>query len=320
VLIYSIVAVSLFVLTGWAGHISLGQFALAGFGGGTTAVLYGRHDWDPFLALIAGVVVAGAVALVLGIPALRVKGPFLAVTTLAFAVTSAAFFFQKRYLPWFVEDRIERPTFFDRVEVTSDRAMYWMAFVGLVVVLLGVSALRKTRTGRALIATRDNEMAAEAITLDTIRMKLTAFVISGMLAGFAGAIYVFHQRGLHTDAFGADVSVQLFSMVVIGGLGSLPGAVLGAMYVRGAQFFLHGGWSFVASGGGILVLLLFMPEGLGGVVYMVRDKYLRWVARHRELLVPSMVADRRVVPAAPPDAPDPQRPLEPAEVTEEVVA
>jgi branched-chain amino acid transport system permease protein len=108
-------------------------------------------------------------------------------------------------------------------------------------------------------------------------------------------VYIFHQRGLHTDAFGADVSVRLFSMVVIGGLGSLPGAVLGAMYVRGAEFFLHGGWSFVASGAGILVLLLFMPEGLGGVVYMVRDKYLRWVAVRRGLIVPSMVADVRVV-------------------------
>lgn len=293
VLIYSIVAVSLFVLTGWAGHISLGQFALAGFGGATTAVLAGRHEVEPFLALLAGVAVAGAVSLVLGLPALRVKGPFLAVTTLAFAVTSATYFLQNRYFPWFVESQVERPVFFDRIEVETDRAMYWFAFVALVIVLFGVSALRRSRTGRALIATRDNELAAEAVTLDTIKMKLTAFVISGMLAGLAGAVYVFHQRGLHTDSFGADVSIQLFSMVVIGGLGSLPGAVLGAMYVRGAQFFLHGGWSFVASGAGILVLLLFMPEGLGGVVYTVRDKYLRWVAKHRDLLVPSMVADRR---------------------------
>jgi branched-chain amino acid transport system permease protein len=186
-----------------------------------------------------------------------------------------------------------------------------------VIVLFGVSSLRRTRTGRALIATRDNELAAEAVTLDTIKMKLTAFVLSGMLAGLAGAVYVFHQRGLHTDAFGADVSVQLFSMVVIGGLGSLPGAVLGAMYVRGAQFFLHGGWSFVASGAGILVLLLFMPEGLGGVVYTLRDKYLRWVAKHRELLVPSMVADRREISGQPPGHQPAERPeiLQEQEVT-----
>jgi branched-chain amino acid transport system permease protein len=303
VLIYSIVAVSLFVLTGWAGHISLGQWALAGFGGAATSVLYGRHGWDPVLAMVAGVVVAGLVSLVLGLPALRVKGPFLAVTTLAFAVTSATYFLQFRYFPWFIEDQIERPVFFGRIDVNSDEAMYWLAFVALVIVIFGVSALRRSRTGRALIATRDNEMAAEAVTLDTIRMKLTAFVISGMLAGLAGAIYVYHQRGLHTDSFGADVSVQLFSMVVIGGLGSLPGAVLGAMYVRGAQFFLHGGWSFVASGAGILVLLLFMPEGLGGVMYAIRDRYLRWVAERRKLIVPSMVADVRVEATPSPEAP-----------------
>jgi branched-chain amino acid transport system permease protein len=105
-------------------------------------------------------------------------------------------------------------------------------------------------------------------------------------------------------------------MVVIGGLGSLPGAVLGAMYVRGAEFFLHGGWSFVASGVGILVLLLFMPEGLGGVVYLVRDKYLRWVARHHDVLVPSLVADRREV-SGQPVAPDPA--AQP-EVPQEVIA
>lgn len=314
--IYSIVAVSLFVLTGWAGHISLGQFALAGFGGATTAVLYGRHGWDPFLALVAGVVVAGLVALVLGIPALRVRGPFLAVTTLAFAVTSATYLLQTRYFPWLIEPRIDRPVFFGRVPMETDRQTYWVALGALLFALAGVSALRRSRTGRALIATRDNELAAQAVTLDTVRMKLTAFVISGMLAGLAGAIYVFHQRGLHTDAFGADVSVRLFSMVVIGGLGSLPGTVLGAVYVRGAEFFLHGGWELVASGVGILVLLLFLPEGLGGLVYNLRDKYLRWVAHRRGLVVPSLVADVRIdrdtdvlhgtAPVdVPPPAPDP---------------
>jgi branched-chain amino acid transport system permease protein len=299
VLIYAIVAVSLFVLTGWGGHISLGQFALAGFGGSTTAVLYGRHGWDPLLAILAGVVVAGLVSLILGLPALRIRGLFLAVTTLAFAVTSATFFLQERYVPWFVEPRIDRPTLFGRIPLETDRQMYWFALAGLLIVLYGVQGLRASRTGRALIATRDNEQAAEAVTINTTRAKLTGFVISGALAGFAGGIYVLHQRGLHSDAFGAEVSVRLFSMVVIGGLGSLPGAVLGAVYVRGAEFFLRSSWALVASGAGILVLLLFLPEGLGGLVYTWRDKYLRWVARRRGIAVPSLVADARV--AAEPD-------------------
>ena len=316
VLIYAIVAISLFVLTGWGGHISLGQFALAGFGGATTAVLYGRHGWDPLLAILAGVVVAGVVSLVLGLPALRIRGLFLAVTTLAFAVTSATFFLQGRYVPWFIESRIERPTLLGRIPLETDRQMYWFALVALLIVIFGVQGLRNSRTGRALIATRDNELAAEAVTINTTQAKLTAFVISGALAGFAGGVYVLHQRGLHSDAFGADVSLRLFSMVVIGGLGSLPGAVLGAIYVRGAEFFLRSSWALVASGAGILVLLLFLPEGLGGLLYSVRDRYLRWVAKRRNLLVPSLVADMR-----PPEDPDPladvldAADLEPAEVS-----
>jgi branched-chain amino acid transport system permease protein len=299
VLIYAIVAISLFVLTGWGGHISLGQFALAGFGGATTSVLYGRHDWDPLLAMLAGVVVAGVVSLVLGLPALRIRGLFLAVTTLAFAVTSATFFLQGRYVPWFIETRIERPTLFGRIPLETDRQMYWFALAALLIVIFGVKGLRASRTGRALIATRDNELAAEAVTINTTQAKLTAFIISGALAGFAGGVYVLHQRGLHSDAFGADVSLRLFSMVVIGGLGSLPGAVLGAVYVRGAEFFLRSSWALVASGAGILVLLLFLPEGLGGLLYSLRDRYLRWVAKRRNLLVPSLVADMR-----PPEEPD----------------
>ena len=299
VLIYAIVAISLFVLTGWGGHISLGQFALAGFGGATTAVLYGRHGWDPLLAILAGVVVAGLVSLVLGLPALRIRGLFLAVTTLAFAVTSATFFLQERYVPWFIERRVERPTLLGRIPLETDRQMYWFALAVLVGVIYGVQGLRASRTGRALIATRDNELAAEAVTINTTAAKLTGFVISGALAGLAGGVYVLHQRGLHSDAFGADVSLRLFSMVVIGGLGSLPGAVLGAVYVRGAEFFLRSSWALVASGAGILVLLLFLPEGLGGLLYSLRDRYLRWVAKRRNLLVPSLVADMR-----PPDEPD----------------
>jgi branched-chain amino acid transport system permease protein len=108
-------------------------------------------------------------------------------------------------------------------------------------------------------------------------------------------LYVLHQKGLNTDSFGPDVSLRLFTMVVIGGLGSLPGAILGAVYVRGAEFFLPPQWSAIASGTGILVLLMFMPQGLGGLMYGLRDEYLRRVAKRRGLLVPSLVADRREI-------------------------
>jgi len=285
VVIYAIVAVSLVVLTGWAGHISLGQFALAGFGGATTAVLYGRHDVHILAATLAGVLVAGAVSLAIGLPALRIRGPFLAVTTLAFAVTSFTYFLNGRFLDWFVEDRIARPEPFG-VSLERDWQLYELCLAGLVLVMWGTRNLRASRTGRVLVAGRDNETAAEAASIGTTRAKLTAFVVAGMIAGFAGALYVIQQEGLHTDAFSPQVSLKLFAMVVIGGLTSLPGAVLGAVYVRGAEFFLPNGWDLLVSGVGVLVLLMVMPRGLSAPFYALRDRYLDGVARRHGIAVP----------------------------------
>jgi len=181
------------------------------------------------------------------------------VSTLAFAVTSSTFFLDHRYVPWFVPDLVPRPALWNRVTFDSDLAMYYVALFGLVLAMAVARSLRKSRTGRALVATRDNASAAKSVSIDTTRVKLTAFAVSGGIAGFAGALYVLHQTAFKTDAFGPEVSLRLFSMVVIGGLGSLPGAIIGAAYIRGAEFFLRGGWALVASGAGIVLLLLFQP-------------------------------------------------------------
>lgn len=300
--VYAIVAISMVVLTGWAGHISLGQFALVGFGGSTTALLYQRHHWDYVWAVVAGVIVASVVALLIGLPALRIKGPFLAVTTLAFAVTSSTFFLEDRYFPWFVQDHMDRPVFFNRLALNTDTRIYYFCLLALGVAMLSARSLRRSRTGRALIAIRDNESAAQTFMLNATRMKLTAFVLSGAMAGFAGAIYVTHQKGIYTASFNADASIELFSMVVIGGLGSLPGAVLGASYIGIVNFLLPAGYRLLATGVGILALLLFFPEGLGGLVYGVRDTLLRKVAERRRIVVPSLVADLRVADSSEADA------------------
>jgi branched-chain amino acid transport system permease protein len=110
----------------------------------------------------------------------------------------------------------------------------------------------------------------------------------------AGALFVHQQSGLSAEPFLPQRSLDLFSMVVIGGLGSLPGAVLGATYVRSADFFLPAGWQFLASGAGLLLVLLVLPSGLGGLLADLRDGALRWLARRRNLVVPSLLADVRV--------------------------
>jgi ABC-type branched-subunit amino acid transport system permease subunit len=296
--IYAIVAISLVILTGWAGHISLGQFALVGFGGAATAVLYGRHHWDFFAAMLVGIALSAVVALIIGLPALRISGPFLAVTTLAFAVTSGSYLLEDRYFPWFIQDSIERPTLWERIPMDTSWKVYYFTLGSLIVALIFTHNLRRSRTGRALIAVRDNQLAAESVSINTTKIKLTGFVLSGALAGFAGGVYALHQNGIFTGSFDPEVSIRLFSMVVIGGLGSLPGAILGAAYVRGAEFFLSGGWALIASGAGILILLMFLPEGLGGLMYAVRDGLLRRVAKRRGLIVPSLVADVRQLETA----------------------
>ena len=294
IFIYAIVAISLVVLTGWAGNISLGQWALVGFGACTTGTLVGRHGWDLFLAIPVAMAVSAGVAFLIGLPALRITGPFLAVTTLAFAVTSSTYFLEDRYFSWFVPDQVSRPALWDRLSLDKDWQMYFLCLAALVLCIYAAQRLRRTRTGRALLATRDNFQAAQSVAIETTRVKLAGFAISGAFAGLAGSLYVLHQFGFNTDSFGPEVSLRLFSMVVIGGLGSIPGAVLGAVYVRGTEFYLSGGYALIASGAGLMFLLLILPGGLGELVYRIRDMLLRRVANRRGLVVPSLVADVRV--------------------------
>jgi branched-chain amino acid transport system permease protein len=281
IVVYAIVGLSLLVLTGWTGQISLGQFGIAGLGGATAALLYTNHGWDLFPALIVSVLVGAVVALIIGVPALRIQGPFLAVTTLAFGVAAANYALSPTFLPWFVVTSAPRPHFLGASILGSDRNMYYFCLIAFLLVFLGVRSLRRSRTGRSLIATRDNEPAARATALNTTRQKLTAFVLSGAIAGFAGALFVVQQQGVNNGSFTADIDIALFTMVVIGGLNSIPGVVLGAIAVWSAMYFLPAGWAALVNGGGILLLLVFLPEGLGGLMYKIRGLLLYQVAKRR---------------------------------------
>jgi branched-chain amino acid transport system permease protein len=125
------------------------------------------------------------------------------------------------------------------------------------------------------------------------------------MAAAAGVLFVHEQNGLGSTVFAPTESIKTFSTVVIGGLGSLPGAVLGSVYVRGAQYFLNGNWQLVATGAGVLLILWIYPGGLGGMAVLVRDAYLRWVADRRGLVVPSLLRDERVEHAEPEPMPLP---------------
>lgn len=287
--IYAILGVSLVVLTGWAGQISLGQFAFAGIGGATAASLMVHGHLDLFVSMLAAATAGAVVALVVGVPAMRLSGPFLAVTTLAFGVPVSSYFLNAQYFPSFNPAQLARPQLFSgRIDLGSPQAFYFFCLLWLVATYLVARNLRRSRVGRTIIGTRDNERAAAGFSIEPTRAKMTAFAVSGAMAGLAGALYVTAVRGVPFSGFSPVISLQIFTMVVIGGLGSLPGAIIGAAYVQGAQYFLSGAAQLLATGAGLLLLLMVAPGGIGHLVYTVRDRVLRWVAVRRDLAIPSL--------------------------------
>lgn len=271
VCVYALLAVSFLVLTGWAGHVSLGQLAFAAIGGATTSVLHARHGWELSLAVGAGIALAALAALLVGLPALRIGGPFLAVSTLSFGLAVGAVLVEQT-TPWAVQRELVRPALWGRFPLEANWQVYELCLAALAGVLVLVGNLRRSRTGRALLAIRDNPTAAGAAGLDRVRLTLGAFVLSGAIAGFAGSLYVLVQRGFQPESYTPEASIGLLAMAVVGGLGSASGVVLGAVYVRGADLLLPGPWSLLATGFGIVALLLVAPEGIGGALARVRGR------------------------------------------------
>ncbi|MEY2464215.1 MAG: branched-chain amino acid transport system permease protein livM, partial [Acidimicrobiaceae bacterium] len=316
--IYAIIGVSLVVLTGWAGQISLGQYAIAGIGSATAAGLATNHHWDFFITIAAGALVGAAIAVAVGLPALRIQGLFLAVTTLAFAFAVQSLL-NKDYFAWLLPKSgalANRPILLGSIDLedssdigplhlTKDAKYFYLCLVFLVLALAMARSLRRHRSGRVLIAVRDNGRVAQAFGVNLARSRLAAFAISGFIAGMAGALLAYQNRAFADNAFPPERSIEIFLLTVIGGIGSLPGAMLGALYVRGLPL-LPGlrdidQISLLTTGLGLLVLLLFLPGGLAEGMFKIRDGWLRRVASKRGVLVPSLVADTLVTDQAVPE-------------------
>jgi branched-chain amino acid transport system permease protein len=292
ILVYAMVGVSLVVLTGWAGQVSLGAVAFLAIGAAVGGAVTARLGWDLAIALVVAGVVGAVTSIVIGLPALRIRGLLLAVTTLAFAQAVAVYGLNRSLFDWWLPlGRIERPELFGLIPIDSETNYYYFVVACLVLVLSVAKRLRRSRVGRVMIGVRENDRAAQAFGVSPVRAKLTAFAVSGFVAAFAGAVFVHHQQSLGIQPYATEQSLAVFAMVVIGGLGSLPGAILGAVYVMGLQYFLPDELAFFAGGAGLLLVLLTLPGGLGSLLYLARDEYLRWVAQRRQIMVPSLFAD-----------------------------
>ena len=295
VVIVAMVGVSLVILTGWAGQISLGQFAFSGLGALMAGGLAVR-GWDFFICLLAAGLVGALAAVLVGLPALRIQGPFLAVTTLAFAFTVQKFFLNREYFDFFMPQSgapVARPRMYGVFSTQSDIRFYFVCLAFLVLSLLLARSLRRNRLGRLLIGARDNGKAVQAYGVNLATTKLTAFAISGFIAAVAGGLLAFQLQAVDATTFSPERSVSVFTITVIGGLTSLPGAILGAVYVEGVPFLFSGDETIrlLTSSVGLLLLLLIIPGGLSEIAYRGRDSFLRWVAARNGIHVPSLVAD-----------------------------
>ncbi|MDX6216870.1 MAG: hypothetical protein QOG99_2454, partial [Frankiales bacterium] len=172
--IFGVLGVSLVVLTGWAGQISLGQFAFAGVGASVTAYLLTQHNTDLFLSLAAATVVTGALAAVIGLPALRIPGPFLAVTTLAFGVPVSTYLLNAGNFPELTPSRLVRPVLLRRFDLDGRLTFYYFCLASLVLVVWLAANFRRSRIGRVVLATRENERGATAYSVNVVRSKLVA--------------------------------------------------------------------------------------------------------------------------------------------------
>jgi branched-chain amino acid transport system permease protein len=294
--VFVIITMSVVVLTGWAGQVSLGQMSFAAFGAAVGAYATQHWNLDLSLTLLLAGVVGAAVALVVGLPALRLRGFFLAVTTLAFAMATSAYLLNVEHFSWVPDPNtvVDRPHLFGGINLDSQRTYYYVCLAVLGLAVLAVRGIRRSRTGRVLLALRENERGAQAFGINVLRAKLTAFAISGFLAAVGGCLLVHLLGGFSPDTYAPDQSFVVFIAAVVGGLGSLLGAALGSLYLKGAQWWLPGAqWQTLASSAGVLLVLMIIPGGVGDLVYKGRDAALRWVADRRGIIVPSLVADSR---------------------------
>jgi ABC-type branched-subunit amino acid transport system ATPase component/ABC-type branched-subunit amino acid transport system permease subunit len=286
---FAIVGLSVGIVTGLSGQLSLGQFALGAIGAVVSYYVSSRTG-NFFLSFLYAGLAAAVASLVIGLPALRIKGLLLAVTTLSFSLITSAWLLQQ---PWMLGEGLEpgRPII-NGYALTSGKSYYLMALCVLVVCYWLARNVRNSGLGRRLIAVRDNEDNARAFTVPAAVVKVQGFMLAGFLAGVGGALFGHAQSLLDYSAFPTAASVDVVALTVIGGIGVLFGPLLGALYIIGVPEFLPLDSAGLASQKlGWLILLLYAPGGIAQLVQPLRDRVVDWLARRRGLDVEAVRAD-----------------------------
>jgi len=281
IIAYAIVGLSVAVVTGLGGQLSLGQFAVAGVGAVMSFHVSSRVGSFPLALLYAGM--AGAAASVaIGLPALRIRGLLLTVTTLAFSLVALNWLLGQ---PWMFGAGVApgRPIVLGNPLETS-KEYYLFALAVLMVVLLVCHNVRRGGLGRRLVAVRDNEDNARAFTVPARAVKLQGFALAGFIAGVGGATFGHLLPSLSASAFPIRASIDVVAMTVVGGMSLLVGPLLGALYIVGVPAFLPlDAAGLAATQLGWLLLVLYLPGGVAQGLEPLRNRFVAWAARRNDI-------------------------------------
>jgi branched-chain amino acid transport system permease protein len=297
VLIAIVGAVGLDILVGFTGLISIGEGGFMSVGAYTAANLIVRLGLPFWLAIPAGGLMAALVGIIVGIPSLRIKGLYLAIATLAAQFIIEWLINHVTWISGGIEASIQvpPPELFGWKLVGSRQLYYFLLFFAVLAIVATLNLMR-SRIGRAFIAIRDRDIAAEIIGINIFRYKLYAFAISSFYAGVAGVLYTYYLGIANYEQFGIDVSIDYLAMIIIGGLGSVLGSIFGAIFItllpEATRLFLTDFGSIVFSadtirrlvpnltlilfGGLIIFFLIVEPEGLNRLWRNVRNYFRVW--------------------------------------------
>ena len=291
VLLTSIGAVALMLLTGYAGQISLGHAGLLAAGAFTTGILFKEFGAPFWVTLPASAAVGAAIGLVFGLPSLRLRGLYLAVSTLAlhFMVIHAGQEYETRR-GFSTGVVIDAP-------LQDPRAWYFVLLAAAIATILFSLNLLRSKTGRAWRAIHARETVAEALGIDVRRAKLSAFVVSCTLTSIAGCLFAYYRGFVSAEAFSLFVTIQYVATVIVGGIGSILGALLGTLFVVLFPYGIEALMSalglaerlssvvfavnYAAFGLAMILFLVFEPQGLVGIWRRAQAWFLLWPFKQR---------------------------------------
>jgi len=284
--IYAIVAIGYNILLGFGGQISLGHAAFIGIGAYVTANLAINYNVPFVVAILASCAVNGVLGFLLGLPALRLEGNYLAIATLGFGVAFEHIFMEfDAFTGGFSGIEDIPPASIFGFEFDTRTRMYYFILFFIVLAIIAARNILKTKTGRALKALRDSETAAEAMGVNLAKYKTTAFVISAMYAGVAGSLYAYLFKQVYPQSFGVSVSLNLLAMIVIGGMASIPGAIIGAGFMTLLPEYIKAipikNSSFILTGLLLILTVMYCPNGIMQIYEKIKYKVLAGIERHR---------------------------------------